>query len=162
FPREEEPVQSFLSCNRCRGRKMGWDGRYILHQVVCRQWVSKSSKLLILTVVLASVIFGFSAPSALVSPGEARIPELIFPVSFAPVLDPAVGMIETFLQRHQVNPSRWTRVAESIVTSARKYSLDPKLIASIMIVESRADPFAISAKDSIGIMQIHLPTWGPI
>jgi len=29
-----------------------------------------------------------------------------------------------------------------------------------MIVESRANPFAISTSDSIGIMQIHLPTWG--
>ena len=29
-----------------------------------------------------------------------------------------------------------------------------------MIVESRANPFAISEKDSVGIMQIHLPTWG--
>ena len=34
------------------------------------------------------------------------------------------------------------------------------LVASIMIVESRANPFAISTSDSIGIMQIHLPTWG--
>ena len=29
-----------------------------------------------------------------------------------------------------------------------------------MIVESRANPFAISDRESIGIMQIHLPTWG--
>jgi hypothetical protein len=29
-----------------------------------------------------------------------------------------------------------------------------------MIVESRANPFAISGKDAIGMMQIHLPTWG--
>ena len=29
-----------------------------------------------------------------------------------------------------------------------------------MIVESRANPFAISNADAIGIMQIHLPTWG--
>ena len=30
-----------------------------------------------------------------------------------------------------------------------------------MIVESRANPFAISGSDAIGMMQIHLPTWGP-
>ena len=29
-----------------------------------------------------------------------------------------------------------------------------------MIVESRGNPFAISGKDAIGVMQIHLPTWG--
>src|SRR5262249_4353921 len=44
--------------------------------------------------------------------------------------------------------------------SARRYNIDSRLIASIMIVESRANPFAISGRDSIGIMQIHLPTWG--
>jgi soluble lytic murein transglycosylase-like protein len=48
------------------------------------------------------------------------------------------------------------------VSSAKKYDVDPKLVASIMIVESRANPFAISTKDAIGIMQIHLPTWGPV
>ena len=36
----------------------------------------------------------------------------------------------------------------------------PRLVASIIIVESRANPFAISESDSVGIMQIHLPTWG--
>jgi soluble lytic murein transglycosylase-like protein len=29
-----------------------------------------------------------------------------------------------------------------------------------MIVESRGNPFAISGQDAVGIMQIHLPTWG--
>jgi soluble lytic murein transglycosylase-like protein len=77
-----------------------------------------------------------------------------------PVVDPAVGLIESFLRVYGVEESRLTRVAESIVNSARKYNLDPRLIASIMIVESRANPFAISGSDAVGIMQIHLPTWG--
>jgi soluble lytic murein transglycosylase-like protein len=51
-------------------------------------------------------------------------------------------------------------VALSVVRSARRHNLDPRLIASIVIVESRANPFAISSRDSIGIMQVHLPTWG--
>ena len=29
-----------------------------------------------------------------------------------------------------------------------------------MIVESRGDQFAVSGKDAVGLMQIHLPTWG--
>ena len=48
------------------------------------------------------------------------------------------------------------------MTSARKYELNPKLIASVLIVESRGNPFAISGKSAIGIMQIHVPTWGEI
>ena len=46
------------------------------------------------------------------------------------------------------------------MASAKKYDLDARLIASVTIVESRGNPFAISGKDAIGIMQIHLPTWG--
>jgi hypothetical protein len=29
-------------------------------------------------------------------------------------------------------------------------------------VESGADPFAVSTAESVGIMQIHLPTWGAV
>jgi len=68
--------------------------------------------------------------------------------------------MDAFLERHEVGEANRSRLAESIVTSARKYDLNPRLIASVMIVESRGNPFAISGKDSIGIMQIHLPTWG--
>ena len=46
--------------------------------------------------------------------------------------------------------------------SGRKYNVDPRLVASIIIVESRANPFAISENNAIGIMQIHLPTWKEI
>ena len=53
------------------------------------------------------------------------------------------------------------RVTKAIVENSRKNGLDPKLVASIIIVESRANPFAISDSNSVGIMQIHLPTWGP-
>jgi hypothetical protein len=38
-----------------------------------------------------------------------------------------------------------------------KYDLNPRLIASVMVVESR-NPFAISGKDAVGIMRVHLPT----
>ena len=41
-------------------------------------------------------------------------------------------------------------------------SIDPRLVASIAVVESRANPFAVSHSDSIGIMQIHLGTWGEV
>jgi len=53
-------------------------------------------------------------------------------------------------------------LASSIVNSAKKYELNPKLIASVIIIESRGNPVAISGRDAIGIMQIHLPTWGYI
>ena len=74
--------------------------------------------------------------------------------------DPAVSTIETFLKKYGVDASHRGRVARAIVASSRKYDLDARLIASVMIIESRANPFAISNLAAIGIMQIHLPTWG--
>jgi soluble lytic murein transglycosylase-like protein len=64
------------------------------------------------------------------------------------------------LQKYGVNDSIRERVAKATVASGLKYNVDPQLVASIIIVESGANPFAISESDSVGIMQIHLPTWG--
>jgi soluble lytic murein transglycosylase-like protein len=141
---------------------VGWNRRYVMHCLICQEWVSKSSKLLILTVCLAALIFGFPTPGAFVLPGGSELPMLVLQLQ-KPVLaaiDPAVQSVETFLRNYGAEESFIGRVSQSIVKSGRKHNLDPRLIASIVIVESRANPFAISAADSIGIMQIHLPTWG--
>jgi hypothetical protein len=103
-------------------------------------------------------------PSVIVLPGYTSEPQIVeasiaSPV-IPPVIDPAVQSMETFLKAHEVDPAHRGRVAESIIVSAKKYNLEPRLIGSIVIVESRANPFAISVADSIGIMQIHVPTWG--
>src|SRR5262249_25156442 len=73
---------------------------------------------------------------------------------------PAVRSMEAFLTSHGVGRTNCIRLASSIIDSGKKYDLNPRLIASVVIVESRGNPFAISDKDAIGIMQIHLPTWG--
>ena len=75
-------------------------------------------------------------------------------------LDSTVSAIDIVLKRFEIDPNRRKRVAEAIVMSSSRHNVDPRLIASIMIVESRANPFAISNLESIGIMQIHLATWG--
>jgi hypothetical protein len=145
--------------------RAGWNGSYILHCVLCKEWVSKASKLLILTVVVAVFAFAFPMPPASVFSEQIGLQPVYQEVAFqgpaVPVVDPAVRSIEAFLKRYAVEEAHRGRITESIVSSARKYDLEPKLIASIMILESRANPFAISSSDSIGIMQIHLPTWGP-
>jgi Transglycosylase SLT domain len=163
-------VQSIVFCTRCRGMRVGWNASFFLHCLICEEWVTKSSKLLILTVVIAVFILSYPSPNNPVLPGiwieqpfqaatfQPPVPPLIDLAPPAP--DPAIGRIQAFLKGYGVDESRIVRVAESIVASAKKYNLDPRLIASIMIVESRANPFAISGSDSIGIMQIHLPTWG--
>jgi soluble lytic murein transglycosylase-like protein len=156
-------VQSIAFCSRCRGMKVGWNARYILHCMSCKEWMSKSSKLLILTIVLSVLVLGFPTPSAFVfsGPGAVHsIEEAGLQIPVALSSNPAVTAIESFLKKNDVEESHQNRVARAIVTSSKKYDLDARLIASIMIVESRANPFAISNLESIGIMQIHLATWG--
>jgi soluble lytic murein transglycosylase-like protein len=76
------------------------------------------------------------------------------------VLSPAVRSMEGFLKRHKVAEENRVRLAQAILASAKKHDLNPRLLASIMIVESRGRQFAVSGKDAVGLMQIHLPTWG--
>ena len=146
-------------CVRCGGMKVGWNKRYMAHWLRCKQSLHKSSKLGGAAIV-AVLILGFPTPSA--SGSSVPVPERPVQVAEAtvnPVAD-EIRRITAFLERHEVNADNRNRLAESIVTSARKYGLNSRLVASIMIVESRGNPFAISGQDAVDIMQIHLPTWG--
>ncbi len=87
----------------------------------------------------------------------ARLQELMTPPVPGP--DPGVAAIDALLKRFEIDPARRKRVAEAIVRSSRRHNIDPRLVASVMIVESRGNPFAISSSDAVGIMQIHVPTW---
>jgi soluble lytic murein transglycosylase-like protein len=137
------------------------------HCLVCKEWLSKSYKLLILIVLASVIVLAFSSPSALVfsdqnsdQNSEQTIQEATVEAAGMVAEDPAVMGIEAFLNRYKVNAGQLGRIASAIVNSGRKYDIDPFLISSIMIVESRANPFAISGANAIGIMQVHLPTWG--
>ena len=149
-------------CNRCRGMRVGWNKRYVLHRIFCRERLSDFSRLGGLALLMVVLLVAFPEPNASVlSAGrpeetvqEPRLQTVLMSVG------PAVRSIEAFLTSHGVVQANCVRLASSIVNSARKYNLNPRLIASIVIVESRGNPFAISGKDAIGIMQIHLPTWG--
>jgi hypothetical protein len=143
--------------------KVGYNRRYMLHCLLCREWVTRSSKLLILTAVLASFIFKYPVSTGLLlreisSPDQSAVVEASF---LPPDPEPgAVDSIDKMLATYGVAPGQRDRVAKAVVTSALKYNVDPRLVASIVIVESGANPFAVSEADSVGIMQIHLPTWG--
>ena len=152
-------------CTRCRGMRAGWNKRYVSHWLFCKHWLRKSFEL----TALAGVLTG----SLLLASPEPIRPVVSRDLPAQPVLGPTfdekalsiaaeVRSMDAFLKRHGVREENRERLAESIVTSARKYELNPKLIASVLIVESRGNPFAISGKSAIGIMQIHVPTWGEI
>jgi len=144
--------------------RVGWNQRYIMHCLVCKEWISSSSKLLILTVLLSIIAFTFQTPGSFVysdfNPDQVENPVLA--ASVVPISTPAVAAMEAFLEKYSVDGPIRGRVARAIIQSSRKYDIDPRLVASVVIVESRANPFAISHADAIGIMQVHIPTWGDL
>src|SRR5215468_6916348 len=132
-------MESIAFCRRCRGMRVGWNRRYVLHYVKCREWISKSSKLLILTVFLWLVGFSFGDPGASLVAGPESEP-VVQQAGFIPsslvtppkaAISLAIRTIDGFLQRYEADQAHRGRVAESIVRSSQKYDVDPRLIASI-------------------------------
>ena len=147
-------------CVRCRGMKVGWNKRYTLHCLFCKGWLYRPSRLGG-AVVVAALVLGFPKPGASVSSVPVAIqPNGLADAPAVPAVDAGLRSMNAFLKLHKVSETNRERLAESIVLSARKHGLNPRLLASIVIVESRGNPFAISGQDAVGIMQIHLPTWG--
>ena len=146
-------------CLRCGGMEMGWNKHYVAHKLYCKGWLHKSSRLAGVAVV-AVMMFGFPKPGASVGSVPAQPRQEVADVPVVPAVDAELPSMIAFLKLHQVNEANRERLADSIVASARKHGLNPRLLASIVVVESRGNPFAISGQDAVGIMQIHLPTWG--
>jgi len=119
--------------------------------------------LVIFSVLLAflMIIFPFSASVFLSNlDTAAQLQAPVVHATFVPLIDPAVSGIESMLAKYSVGANIRQRIARAIVQNSQKYNIDPKLVASIVIVESSANPFAISNADAVGVMQIHMPTWG--
>ena len=154
-----------IFCNRCRGLKVGWNRRYILHSLGCQEWISRSTKLLVLTGLLSLFVCAFPVPTAVVADSPVDSSQFVpaRPKAAGAVPQkPLDGEITRMIRTYVDDKERLPRVVRAIMTSSQKYKIDPKLVASIVIVESGADPFAVSTAESVGIMQIHLPTWGRV
>ena len=154
-------MQSRLAfCTRCGGMRLGMNKRFMSHWLFCRRGLTRYST--VGAAILVGILtLGFPKPSASVSSVPVSVQPMQQPV--VPEVDtfaPDVSSIESFLTFHKARKANRSRLAESIVTSSKKYGLNSRLLASIMIVESRGNQFAISGQDAVGIMQIHLPTWG--
>jgi soluble lytic murein transglycosylase-like protein len=123
----------------------------------------------VVTGLLSLFVCAFPVPTSVV----ADAPDVVKAASTDPAEDtakPAVKAPKTIsdaqiahMLRNYINDKeRLPRVVSAVIASGQKYKIDPKLVASIIIVESGADPFAVSSAESVGIMQIHLPTWGRV
>lgn len=69
-------------------------------------------------------------------------------------------VVHTLLSKSlDADPDDISKLTKIIVRQSLSKKLDAKLVASIIVVESRGNPLAISESKSVGIMQIHVPTW---
>ncbi len=160
---------TIVFCNRCRGMSLGWNRRYLVHWLTCKQTRLTSSVSRGFAIIASALILGISGsgkavvaapqPAPAIQEADCAIQDTCIPPAVVP-MDPEVVSMTDFLGRHQVPEVNRLRLAQSVVASAARYDLDSKLLASIMIVESRGNPFAISEESAVGVMQIHLPTWG--
>ena len=155
-------------CGQCRGIEVGWNRKYLTHGLVCGGGLYKSLKIMIYTAATAIFISIFPTTTAVVHSDQTDT-NIELPVAsvrgsdFIAIPDPAVEAIEGHLRRHaSVGQTERFRIARAVVTSARKHDVDPFLVASVLVAESSANPFAISGREAVGIMQIHVPTWGPL
>jgi soluble lytic murein transglycosylase-like protein len=112
------------------------------------------TSVMLLTLPGAATSVSASQPVKQTPPVQVRI------VPRKEVISSAERSMDGFLKRHKVADENRARLAKAILASARKYDLNPRLVASVMIVESRGDQFAVSGAEAVGLMQIHLPTWG--
>jgi hypothetical protein len=156
-------MQPIALCNRCQGIKVGWNRRYVAHCLICRQWMAKSFKTSVLTGIFSSFVFVFPVPTA-VAPAVPGITmtRAIAHANAATGRAEKAAAVEKMLTRHGVDKARLARVVRAIMASSSRHGLDPRLVASIVIVESGANPYAVSEADAVGLMQIHLGTWGEI
>jgi hypothetical protein len=53
-----------------------------------------------------------------------------------------------------LDPGEALRIAEAVLRYSAKYALDPELVAAILLVESAAQPGAVSPKGARGLMQV--------
>ena len=156
-------MQPIAFCNRCRGMKVGWNAGYILHCLACDGAIHKSIKFCVLVLLLSSLLFVFPVNTGSRS-GDSLNQASILPGAAYAAATPArdQASIEALLRQYGADGRRVSRVAKAIVHSSKKYRIDARLVASVVIVESRGNPYAVSEADSMGIMQIHLKTWAEV
>jgi soluble lytic murein transglycosylase-like protein len=145
---------------------VGWNRSYVLHWMRCVCRISSPLRVAVVGLLAAGGFFLF--PGYTVAPGipdvrVAAAEAVPFEASEAsePRVEPAVAAVEDLLARHaDVTADERLRIARAVVTSARHHDVDPFLVAGILLAESSGNPYAISNRKAVGIMQIHVPTWG--
>jgi len=66
--------------------------------------------------------------------------------------------LDRIIKSESILPKDRRRVLAAVVRESRRNGLDPMLVAAIIKVESRFDPFAVSHVGALGLMQLMPPT----
>jgi len=146
--------QRIIFCNKCR-RSMFVrpNARYLIH--LARH--TAVNRLIILMAVLGLISF---APSTISIMSGRKIGLANF-VSEEQLKQEKI--VHATLYKHSgIKPEQINRLTKIIVRNAQNKKLDPKLVAAIIVVESHGNPTAISEAKSVGLMQVHVPTWGGV
>jgi len=141
-------------CEKChRSMFVGPNRRYAYHLVKH----AAINKLLILLAVLGIISFYPSSISIM----SAKKTGSTYYVSETEFREEKI--VQATLRRFSnINGEDLSRLTKMIVRHALEKQVDPKLVAAIIVVESSCNPLAISGSKSVGIMQIHMPTWSTV
>lgn len=161
-------MKDLVFCSRCRGMEVGWNFPYLRHSLRCAPRPVRLFPVAAMTMacLLVAILVptGAMAPvrSNQETPNRVEIPDVADEPE-APNPDAAtVAAIEDLLGRHSsVSTAERLRIARAVVASASRQNVDPFLVTGVLIAESSGNPYAISNRQAVGIMQIHVPTWGP-
>jgi soluble lytic murein transglycosylase-like protein len=143
--------QRILFCHKChRSMFVGLNRRYFCHLVKH----TAINKLLILLAVLGLISL-YPSTISIMSAKKIGLASYVSNEEFK-----QEKIVQATLKRFaNVNSVEVSNLSKIIVRHSLERKLDPKLVAAIIVVESNGNPLAISGSKSVGIMQIHLPTW---
>src|SRR5688572_25685715 len=107
-------MQTIAFCTRCRRVSVGWNARYIVHSLICKERISRSYKLLIVTALMATLAFALppsEQASSQVSPSAIALDTATRRAAAAMRSDSAVKAIDAFLEDQGVNGTHRGRAA---------------------------------------------------
>jgi hypothetical protein len=142
---------------------VGLNARYIYHSLRCTNWVPKSLRLLVFTAFLTllviglPIVTGYSVPGTKATLGTGEDDSVNKTIHSR-----GVATVDRMLTPYNIEPELRRRIAQAVISSSRKHDVDPMLVTSIILVESSGNPFAVSQASSVGIMQVHMPTWATL
>ena len=129
---------------------VGLNGSYLIHLV--RHTAVNKFLILLAVIVLISI---YPSTISIMSARKVGLADYISEEQYQ-----HERKVKSLLKRHaDLSAQDLQRLTRCIVKNAMSKKLDPRLVAAVIVVESRGNPTAMSTSKSVGLMQIHVPTW---